>query len=152
MDISKHPLLKMAVDVLGAIEQCGASPELTNAAIKASELANEIEKTLVGANLINTSLASEAVRVIRPTVGRVVHYWPTPDEIVHQGGYGQTQPFRADVLYVTDDRHVNLRIIGHNGTQFVKLGARLMQPEDSGRSSEGGYCEWMEYQVRTNRQ
>lgn len=37
-DISKHPLLKQAYDVCHAIEECGASIELTNAVTKASAL------------------------------------------------------------------------------------------------------------------
>lgn len=37
-DISRHPILKQAYDVCQAIEQCGASPEITIAVIKASNL------------------------------------------------------------------------------------------------------------------
>lgn len=37
-DINKHPLLKQAYEVCQAIEQCGASVELTNAVNKATAL------------------------------------------------------------------------------------------------------------------
>lgn len=37
-DISRHPVLKQAYDVCQAIEKCGASPELTAAVTKASDL------------------------------------------------------------------------------------------------------------------
>ncbi len=44
MDISKHPILKQGYDVIQAIEKCGASEELTNAVIAASELLEQVEK------------------------------------------------------------------------------------------------------------
>lgn len=42
-DISKHPLLKECYDLCLAIEKCGASPELTDASMKASNLMRGIE-------------------------------------------------------------------------------------------------------------
>lgn len=45
-DISRHPLLSAAYGVCLAIEQCGASPQLTDAVTKASELLRELDKTI----------------------------------------------------------------------------------------------------------
>lgn len=42
-DISKHPLLKECYELCLAIEKCGASPELTDASMKASNLMRSIE-------------------------------------------------------------------------------------------------------------
>lgn len=46
-DISKHPLLRQAHEVCIAIEQCGASPQLTDAVIKASNLLKSLDDHLV---------------------------------------------------------------------------------------------------------
>lgn len=43
-NISRHPLLQQAYDVCQAIEQCGASVELTNAVSKASNLLANLDK------------------------------------------------------------------------------------------------------------
>ena len=46
MDIARHPLLKQCHELCLAIEACGASPELTDAVAKASELIHDINKLL----------------------------------------------------------------------------------------------------------
>lgn len=46
VDISRHAILKQAVEVCYAIEKCGASPELTGAVILASALLESIDKLL----------------------------------------------------------------------------------------------------------
>lgn len=43
-DISRHPLLQQAIEVCWAIEECGASVELTNAVTKASALLIALDK------------------------------------------------------------------------------------------------------------
>lgn len=43
-NITRHPLLQQAYDVCIAIEQCGASVELTNAVTKASSLMHDLDK------------------------------------------------------------------------------------------------------------
>ncbi|MFJ5297484.1 hypothetical protein ACIQAL_13275 [Pseudomonas sp. NPDC088368] len=45
-DISRHPLLKQAYDVCQAIEQCGASVQLTHAVCKAGDLLRAIDEHL----------------------------------------------------------------------------------------------------------
>jgi hypothetical protein len=42
-NISKHPLLKDAYEVCRAIEECGASPALTNAVAKAGDVMHGID-------------------------------------------------------------------------------------------------------------
>lgn len=46
MRLDKHPILVEAYNVVMAIEECGASEKLTHAVIKASELAESIDKLL----------------------------------------------------------------------------------------------------------
>lgn len=45
-DISKHPLLRQAYEVCIAIEHCGASPQLTEAVTKASDLLKSLDDYL----------------------------------------------------------------------------------------------------------
>ena len=40
--LDRHPLLQQVYDVMGAIEECGASVELTNAVTKAGELLDAV--------------------------------------------------------------------------------------------------------------
>jgi len=44
MNLDKHPLLKECHEVMTAIEECGASTELTIAVTKAGNLMSNIEK------------------------------------------------------------------------------------------------------------
>lgn len=45
-NITRHPLLQQAYDVCHAIEQCGASTQLTHAVTKASALLAELDKRI----------------------------------------------------------------------------------------------------------
>jgi hypothetical protein len=51
VDVSKHPLLTEAYEVMQAIEKCGASPELTEAVTKAGDLLKSIDEA-IGPNAI----------------------------------------------------------------------------------------------------
>ncbi len=44
MNIDKHPILRQGYDVIQAIEECGASTQLTNAVIKASNFLDAVEE------------------------------------------------------------------------------------------------------------
>jgi hypothetical protein len=47
-NLSQHPLLQQAYDVCQAIEKCGASPELTDAVTKASDLLHALGRFMEG--------------------------------------------------------------------------------------------------------
>lgn len=85
--------------------------------------------------------------VIKPTVGRVVWFWPNglvmPRHLVFHGD----QPAKADVVYVHSDRMVNLLVVDHNGTAHPMTSVRLRQPDEE-RPGDGStpFCEWMPYQ------
>jgi hypothetical protein len=64
--------------------------------------------------------------MIKPTVGRVVLYWPS----AVQAGTDTLQPFAATVAYVWNDRMVNLSVTDHNGKQFGVTSVRLLQDGD----------------------
>ncbi|MWV17552.1 hypothetical protein F3I16_16035 [Pseudomonas sp. L-22-4S-12] len=84
---------------------------------------------------------------IRPTVGRILWYWPTAYDIT-QGMFaypGSDQPMAATVAFVHSDRMVNLAVADHNGKQFEKRSVTLLQEGDQVRD-RSGYAEWMPYQ------
>ena len=76
--------------------------------------------------------------MIKPTVGRVVWYWPS-------GTGPNTQPLAAVIACVNSDTIVNLAIFDANGEATRRTWVRLYQGE--GDRPTGGFCEWMPYQI-----
>jgi hypothetical protein len=84
--------------------------------------------------------------MIQPTVGRVVWYWPGPkDNDMATTISGWPQPFKADVVYVHDDRLVNLMVVDHSGTPHARRTVRLLQDDDAKPDNEA-FAVWMPYQ------
>lgn len=73
--------------------------------------------------------------MIKPTVGRVVWFWPAGAKV--------EQPFAATIAYVHSDSMVNLSVIDANGNQFAATSITLVQ-ENGGTTLP--YCCWMPYQ------
>lgn len=83
--------------------------------------------------------------VIKPTVGRVVLYFPRSEEFpdVYRVP-GRPEPrFRADVCWVNDDGTVNLSGNDHGGGSFTRMYVTLRQ---EGEECQPGDAEWMPYQ------
>lgn len=79
--------------------------------------------------------------MIKPTVGRVVHFWPHPmDELVD----GHDQPLAALIVHVWNEGCVNLTVFDANGIPHGRTSVVLHQ--DGNPKPDCGYCEWMEYQ------
>jgi hypothetical protein len=75
--------------------------------------------------------------IIKPTVGRVLHFWP------HKAARGE-QPLAAMVAYVWNDYMVNLMVIDRNGRTSHHTSVTLVQFQDAMLvvANEGPYCEW----------
>lgn len=87
--------------------------------------------------------------MIKPTVGRVVWYWPSEDCKKDMPGMVQAdpkQPMAATVAFVLDDRCVNLAVIDHNGQPFQRRFVTLLQGGEV-PPANGSYAQWMPYQV-----
>lgn len=56
------------------------------------------------------------------------------------------QPLAATVAFVHGDRMVNLSVVDANGYQFSRTSVRLIQEGDD-RPENGGFAEWMPYQI-----
>lgn len=85
--------------------------------------------------------------MIKPTVGRVVWYWPTSYDATSRGMfvYDNLQPCAATVCYVHSDRMVNLSVADHMGEVVSVPSVTLLQDGDDA-PSKVGKAEWMPYQ------
>lgn len=84
---------------------------------------------------------------IRPTIGRRLWYWP-PKNCV-QGGFAYrdgAQPLDAGIAYVHSDRLINISVADQDGFIHSRTSVQLCQEGDE-RPANGGYCEWMNYQI-----
>lgn len=93
---------------------------------------------------------SEATKIITPTPGRAVWYYPSQDEINAKqfACNDPSQPLAATVAYVWGDRMVNLSVLDQNGNQFRRTSVALVQPGDEPKhTSEGPFATWMPYQI-----
>lgn len=79
--------------------------------------------------------------MIVPTIGRVVWYLPSDDDLKKVGmvKHGD-QPFDAHVVYVWSDTSVNLKVFDHDGNGFTRTSVPI---NVDGASP---HAEWMPYQ------
>ena len=84
--------------------------------------------------------------MIAPTIGRIVWYWRLPYEGI---GLGAAQPFAAQVAFVHPSGKVNLVVTDHLGAHFAANDVPLVQEGEDSPSTreEGGWCEWIPYQI-----
>ncbi len=77
--------------------------------------------------------------MIKPTVGRVVWFWPEPPKT------SACQPCSAQVAFVHSDRMINVGGFDHNGKPIAATSVPLLQDEDF-PPAHGPYACWMPYQ------
>ena len=75
--------------------------------------------------------------MIKPTIGRVVWFWPNGITLT-------TSPQAAIVAYVHSDTCVNLAVFDGNGYASSRTSVTLYQGE--GERPSSAHCEWMPYQ------
>lgn len=90
--------------------------------------------------------------MIKPTIGRKVWYWPGVHGAATFNILDEKQPLDATVIYVHNDRSVNLLVVDHVGQTHDLRGVVLAQPEDDREklvfsNQYAGLAEWMPYQV-----
>jgi hypothetical protein len=91
---------------------------------------------------------------ITPTIGRKVWYYPSSNDLNQNQSHpmlqfaphdGVLQPFDADVVYVWNERGVNLVVKDHDGGVHVRRSVRLLQGNDTAGPDEA-HAAWMPYQ------
>ena len=91
--------------------------------------------------------------VIKPTVGRKVWFRLNGTAELQKPGTSNRgsvaaidgQPIDATVVYVWNDRLVNLAVLDHYGNSFIATSVTMLQPGEAAPSA-GYYAEWMPYQ------
>jgi hypothetical protein len=84
--------------------------------------------------------------VIYPTIGRIVHFYPSFDcGIPHVEG----SPLSAMIVDVISENIVSLTVWDKIGHSYPFPGAALVQPEavEKGDIPKCSYCTWMPFQV-----
>lgn len=80
--------------------------------------------------------------MIKPTVGRVLWYYPAPtDNLVGNDG---SQPLAAIIAHVWSDTCVNLSVFDANGDAHSRTSVLLVHDDHPAPASN--YAEWMPYQ------
>jgi hypothetical protein len=77
--------------------------------------------------------------MIRPTVGRVVWYWPAAIK-----GKDDRQPKAAIIAFVHSDEEVNLAVFDSDGETYPQEHVVLWHGE--GETPNRPHAEWMPYQ------
>jgi hypothetical protein len=85
--------------------------------------------------------------VIKPTVGRVVWYFPGPTDQMYDPSY--VEPRSASIARVWDDNLVNLRVDDQHGTPVSRMKVPLFQEVAKDNPPKASYCTWMPYQKET---
>jgi hypothetical protein len=87
--------------------------------------------------------------MIHPTIGRKVWYRPVGHNRTLLAVFDDSQPCDATIVYVWNDRMVNLRVTGPTGVVQAFNSVLLMQDGDAPPTHilHGGYAEWMPYQA-----
>ena len=76
--------------------------------------------------------------MIKPTIGRVVWFYPA-------GTHSDSQPNAALVAYVHSDTMINVGGFDHNGMPFSTTSVPLLQ-DDAPIPAVGCWATWMPYQ------
>jgi hypothetical protein len=90
--------------------------------------------------------------MIVPTIGRRVWYRPAgKNDYDMQDVDVLRQPFDAGIVYVHNDRLVNLVVTDHLGFAHRRANVRLVQPGEK-VPEDVPYCEWMPFQTQAAKQ
>lgn len=90
---------------------------------------------------------------VKPTIGRIVWYYPDENDsgkinLDKDKGLprSEQQPMGAKVAYVHNDRLVNLAVSDHEGFLHTQKEVTLIQEGDELPADGGEFCAWMPYQ------
>jgi hypothetical protein len=79
--------------------------------------------------------------MIQPSIGRIVWFWPQKEAEAPN----PDQPNAALVVYVWDDRMVNLAVFDSNGNSRGETSVTLLQDDDV-PNAYGRFASWVPYQ------
>lgn len=82
--------------------------------------------------------------MIKPTIGRELHYYPAPDE--KMATVDPSQPFPAKLCFVHSDTRINISVFDHFGNGPYGKQEVLLVQDDDARIPIRPYACWMPYQ------
>lgn len=80
---------------------------------------------------------------IKPTIGRVI--WFTPSPAISPGIDHRDQPLQGSIAYVHNDTSINVGGFDARGAPYAAINVKLVQ-EGEERPEGGHFAEWMPYQ------
>ncbi len=83
--------------------------------------------------------------MIKPSIGRVVLFWPSESDLMSGIESGGDQPLDAHVCHVHSDRMINIGGFDANGKPFARTSVQLLQDDDVAPENDRYAC-WMDYQ------
>jgi hypothetical protein len=86
-------------------------------------------------------------KVIVPTIGRQVWYWQNGLKRQRSLADPSQQPEAATVVFVHNDRCVNLQVLDDLGHAHRFTSIQLVQPDDRWTADTGPHCQCMPFQV-----
>lgn len=78
--------------------------------------------------------------MIKPTIGRVMWYWPVKEQ-------RQEQPQACLVTWVWGDNMVNLVVFDSVGVPHSRTSVPIVQDGSPYTAGDSPYVEWMPYQI-----
>ena len=78
--------------------------------------------------------------MIKPSIGRIMWYWP-------DASVRKDQPWAAIVVYVHGDNTVNLAVWDDVGSAKSKTSVPVVQDGSPYTVGDSPYVEWMPYQI-----
>lgn len=85
--------------------------------------------------------------MIKPTVGRVILFHPSPSDPVLKAPENG-QPFAALVAHVNDDETINVGGVDASGNHFSRQNVVMVQEGEATLEGDDQYAEWMPYQIQ----
>ena len=85
--------------------------------------------------------------MIKPAVGRIVHYYPDKTSAGEDSGLAKNgmEPLAAIICAVWGDRCVSLVVFNAYGVPHGRTSVQLLQDDDHPLAL-GRYCQWMPFQ------
>lgn len=78
--------------------------------------------------------------MIKPSIGRIMWYWPEKE-------HREDQPWAAIVTYVRGDNMVNLAVWNSDSHGQPKHSVPVVQEGSPYTAGDSPYVEWMPYQI-----
>lgn len=83
---------------------------------------------------------------IVPTIGRVVHYFPSEADRLEGMEVHSDAPCTALVVYVWSDTCINLTVFDHDGCPWARRSVQINGPSSGEAGAVKPRAEWMAYQ------